>query len=740
MADDYAIVIGIDHYPELESISGAVRDARAFRDWLTASGVPEQNVALLASEGGVKKSEIEDAFDDLVKRDMPVGRRLYLYMTGAGIQLDVEEFVFIASDTSPQMLKGIAVRAYADWFTRARAFEEVVLIADVRRTILIRPHVPGPPYDSIQSELPAAKFYVMSKGPRGALTGILLDGLSGAAAGKDGTLDSEMLGSYLYGEWNHVAGEAPEIEATHDRPIVFNAPVKPRELPPAEQVRTYSDDPARLDELGRRPFAEVIGQRLDAFWKNKTKEAGAFMVNVDGPWGSGKTSVLNLLRTHLQDRKKDPWVVVEFNAWRQQRLRPPWWALIKDVYRQSAASWRQIGIRSLWLRAHWLWWRAGVDWGPAILAISVIVLAIELTWIVVEDSAPNAANLALTILAAIGAAGATVFTFLRSLALGSARAAQTYTELRSDPLSPILLLFRRLVRATHNPIVIFIDDVDRCDTAYVIELLEGIQTLFRNESVAYVVAADRKWIVTCFEKTYETFSSAIGEPGRPLGYLFLEKVFQVSATLPLLPREIQQRYWSGLLLRGGAVVSDEERKKAEAEALASLRQLPQQTKEQYDVKIAEVKGDPVKEPAMRAAAAKQITSAAAQEVLKHRLEPFAELLEANPRAMKRLLNAVGFHQATHFLEGRSVSLEAMARWTIIELRWPLLSDYLAGDPSKIDAIGDSKTAGVPKELRKLFGDPEVTRVIKETFKGIAPLDAATVRGIVGTAIAQHAGA
>jgi hypothetical protein len=42
-------------------------------------------------------------------------------------------------------------------------------------------------------------------------------------------------------------------------------------------------------------------------------------------------------------------------------------------------------------------------------------------------------------------------------------------------------------------------------------------------------------------------ASTIGEPGRPLGYLFLDKVFQVSVSIPRLSPRWQSAYWQGLL-------------------------------------------------------------------------------------------------------------------------------------------------------------------------------------------------
>jgi hypothetical protein len=254
--------------------------------------------------------------------------------------------------------------------------------------------------------------------------------------------------------------------------------------------------------------------------------------------------------------------------------------------------------------------------------------------------------------------------------------------------------------------------------------------------MTYVVAADRKWICSSFEKGYEEFGKTIGEPGRPLGYLFLEKIFQISVVAPHLSPEVRRAYWEGLLRSAtttGPVDLEEKRKRAEREALEKVKNA--YTQEELDVKISEVADDPVREQAMRAAAAKQITSTEAQLATEHRLQRFADLLEPNPRSMKRLVNAYGLHQATHFLEGRSVSPEALALWTIVELRWPLLSDLLAAHPQWANDLAKGKVPDnnkIPKTLKELFGDDEVRGVFAGDAGGSSlSLDEEAVRRIVG---------
>ncbi|HEU0053720.1 MAG TPA: P-loop NTPase fold protein [Longimicrobium sp.] len=338
----------------------------------------------------------------------------------------------------------------------------------------------------------------------------------------------------------------------------------------------------------------------------------------------------------------------------------------------------------------------------------------------------------LKILGSMAAVGVALLAASRSLLFGSAKAAQTYLDLRSDPLGPVVRLFQKLVSGVKRPVAVFVDDLDRCDGAYVVELLEGIQTLFRSAPVAYVVAADRKWICSSFEKHYADFGGAIGEAGRPLGYLFLDKLFQVSAAVPRPPRDLQASYWAGLLRAAGSAdpeAVETARKTAEAEAEEKMRGAA--TQEELETHI-EAEPDPVRRQAARNVAARLITAPEAQRATEHRLKRFAPLLEPNPRAMKRLVNAFGMHQAAHLIEGRHVRPDALARWTIVELRWPLLADYLADHPDAVPAAGAPPLEGVSQPLAALLADPEVLRVVRgDATAGSGALDEESVRRIVG---------
>ena len=475
-----------------------------------------------------------------------------------------------------------------------------------------------------------------------------------------------------------------------EQAMASEAPPPSEPSPPTDRYRIQTDDPARIDALERAPFAAVLAARIVEVRKGyatlSAEQQRAFMVHLHGPWGSGKSSMLALIQAELEKRERDgePSLVVWFNAWKHQRLRPPWWALLNTIYEAAVRKCYVIGDKTELnaerrkLQLLWWRWRLRTDWVP-ILLIAALVGAI--TYALLHGMALGGLDEPLKIVGALLTAGAGIYTYARLMVFGSGKAAQTYADLTIDRYGPVVRLFNRLVTRIRPPLVVFVDDLDRCDSDYVVELLERIQTLFRDAPVTYVIAADRKWICSSFEKRYGDFAGSIGEPGRPLGYLFLDKMFQISAGLPRLTPQIQARYLAELLSEGEPAPTAPD----PVIAAAAKRRVEGITDEAaMEQVIAETKGASVAEQrAVRAAAALQITSAESARATEHRLQKFADLLEPNPRSMKRLVNAVGLAQARGILEGRTTSPETRARWVMLMLRWPILAEFIAEEPERI---------------------------------------------------------
>ena len=485
--------------------------------------------------------------------------------------------------------------------------------------------------------------------------------------------------------------------------------------PPPETVATHSDAPSLIDKLGRAPFAQVLAERIRGVLNilptgritpNEQRDR-SFILHLHGPWGSGKSTILNLLAEELR-KSEPPWLVVEFNAWQNQQRRPSWWPIIATFYDSAR---RTIG----WLRGWriwqaWLIWRARMAWKQLALALGLIALAIlaAISTARTDSLSVETIKSVVALLAGIGS----LITLARTIGQGATKSLESHLENRAEPFRPMYRLFLKLVLAVKRPVVILVDDLDRCDGAYVTDFLEGLQTLLRAAPVIFVVAGDRKWITTSFERRFADFSADISTPGRPLGYLFVDKLFQLSVSVPRLSGRQREDYWRELLGRtqAGDALAQAVHAEIEAKAVQQLAGLVRH--EDIQVVIERAAPGSVEREALQAVAAKRSASPEADREAEHRLQPLASLLEPNPRAMKRLINAYGLNVARAYLEGRAISVEALARWTVVELRWPLLASHIMDRWDEISVTGlDARSA--PAHIAALLREPDVLALFDE---------------------------
>lgn len=171
MADnDFAVVVGINHYRGLADLSGAENDAAAFDEWLrsdTGGAVPGDHIAFLHNGANgaehPRVAEIDDEFEkihDLLEGDGG-GRRLYIFLAGHGFDPEGDDAALLdATATTRRLGDHISGRLYMLWHQKARLFEQVVLIMDCCRDDYRRVPIRRPPWihDDARVGPDAARF------------------------------------------------------------------------------------------------------------------------------------------------------------------------------------------------------------------------------------------------------------------------------------------------------------------------------------------------------------------------------------------------------------------------------------------------------------------------------------------------------------------------------------------------------------------------------------------------------
>jgi hypothetical protein len=229
----------------------------------------------------------------------------------------------------------------------------------------------------------------------------------------------------------------------------------------------------------------------------------------------------------------------------------------------------------------------------------------------------------------------------------------------------------------------------------------------------YLVAADRDWVYSSYQQQYAKFSDSLGEPGKSLGHLLVEKVFQPSVEVPRLGEVERDVYWDQLI---------NARQPATPKATEAIteRIIAELESANTEAAIADVidryRGDPDRADIAAAQAFKRLHAARLVKAREHFLLRYRSLIEPNPRAMKRLLNAYGFLRGFDLQSGRRSDPDALVRWTILENRWPILADYLEGRSSGV------KQSEIVEALKK---DTEVLRVAEGlTWDKLRPVPSA----------------
>ena len=83
--------------------------------------------------------------------------------------------------------------------------------------------------------------------------------------------------------------------------------------------------------------------------------------------------------------------------------------------------------------------------------------------------------------------------------------------------------FGWLIARACRPVIFFIDDLDRCNQDYVVDLLDSVQTIVRDapkrrghsggDAPYFVVAADGAWVRNSYGQSFACFREAVSEPG-----------------------------------------------------------------------------------------------------------------------------------------------------------------------------------------------------------------------------------
>ena len=266
------------------------------------------------------------------------------------------------------------------------------------------------------------------------------------------------------------------------------------------------DDPFKNDRLGRKEPAEILTRILKSV-------DGPCVLAVDAPWGAGKTTFLGMLARHLRNCE---FPVVEFNAWETDFTSDPFLALSEELtigvreYKDGPLGDEIDKVRAAAKEVL----RLAV---PGAIRLATAGL-LDISPLVEKEAGQALASIAKKRLSEYLDARTTLRTFRTSLGEFATRLTESKRGL---------------------PLIVVIDELDRCRPSYAVELLETAKHLFTVDRVVFVLGVNRSELAHSIRAVYGGDFDALG---------YLRRFIDIDFRLPEAERE---RFMDALLRSAG---------------------------------------------------------------------------------------------------------------------------------------------------------------------------------------------
>jgi len=405
----------------------------------------------------------------------------------------------------------------------------------------------------------------------------------------------------------------------------------------------WSDNETARDFLNFSSVADTVAEII--------LQAGdqPVSIGVSGAWGTGKSSMIKLIRRALEKRPDDhgsSFVFVEFNAWLYQGYDDARASLLEVIANtlEREAKERETGlgkVQELLKRVDWL--RViGLAAGTALpLAFGLPPLALFGEAVRLSRAASSGE---------VSASDASAIEKTTS-EIGNAAVGLLKPRPESSPpkeIRTIRTCFEEALSEMKIKLIVLVDDLDRCLPSRAISTLEAIRLFLFLRNTAFVIAADDAMIKHAVRKHFE----GIGDENLVTSYF--DKLIQIPIRVPPLGTQEVRAYMMLLF------VDDSSLPEADREAIREkvCKQLQ-----------LTWKGNRVDRAFMQTIHPDLPDNLVGRFETADRLAPLmtsASQIAGNPRLIKRFLNALSIRMAIARAHSVGVDEAVLAKLMLFE--------------------------------------------------------------------------
>jgi len=283
-------------------------------------------------------------------------------------------------------------------------------------------------------------------------------------------------------------------------------------------------------DLGYEHYINAFVALIDRYGK----DIAPLTIGIHGEWGAGKTTLMSAIRMKLDDKK---YVSIWFNAWKYKEEESIWRAFLRHSLLQVGNSlgaskrfWYKLKL--LRLNFFFLFIVGIILLFPVAYGVSQVMNWVYPNWFLILNMT---VLLILALISKLQSAGLDIGENLAKK-IGKKTSADFMGDLEND-LQDFISIYTKISK-DGNPLIVFIDDLDRCPPERIVEVMNAINTITNLESTIFFLGYDTNFVGMAIGKYYSNvlYQDSNGQNSLDaqlnFGLNFLDKIVQIPFRLP----------------------------------------------------------------------------------------------------------------------------------------------------------------------------------------------------------------
>lgn len=522
---------------------------------------------------------------------------------------------------------------------------------------------------------------------------------------------------------NAIESKSSDAESEVQATSITSDDKNERNTDPIDIAADILADRSEADLLGFSDYADA----LTDFIRNKKPEE-PLIIGIDASWGMGKTKLMEMIRNNLAESS---YKTVWFNAWKYDKEQSLWAALVLEILAQVRNKSNRFQRFRLWIKLNFYIFSKNLKWNLVKLSASIgftiifgYIIFVDLSLIsnYISSSEDNLSQQLHSIISILeGFKTLNVLAFIIALyILGKS----VYSHL----VGPFDLKIDRYVQTSNykdrvgflsqfeedfeyvvnlvtetgkRPLVVFIDDLDRCTPPKPADIIEAINVLLDANHCAFIIGMDSQAVAASIEAKYkdlrECYDSSFDSTGLTLGQRFLEKIIQINFHIPTADDDLMASFVDanlGVSLNEPKQVLEEKPLEKHVEEISAWIEDEEKEGKSLDEAVKAIKKTTpetsqaaINEARMRRVAKILFENSGDVRQAINRAVPY---LGSNPRKIKRFINLFRLMaliaNRRGLLERKIIRLDSLAKWVVVTMRWPLMIETMESNHDFVSHI------------------------------------------------------